>query len=231
MFKKIRENEKVQKIKELWKNPKTHSLIVLAFWLIFIIIVIAFVRVTTSSTTNTEYQNNLNSFSTINSYDFRYKTNDLEINGKYYNEAIVFYLNNKQYYYKDKVYLIDDEIKTLEDYDLNVLKITSKFLNNLTSGITPSDNGFKQYIVPLDRFINLYEYDTALDLSKATTYNVIVNVYYKDDEINKVVLDLSSYYTFKEGKEISYPVTIYYYNLNNISDFTRGYQKIVEVKS
>ena len=229
MFKKIKENEKVQKIRELWKNPKTHDVAVLVFWLIFITVVIVFMRMSTPNTT-TNYETNLNSFSNIRSYDFRCKTNDLEVNGKAYNDALVFYLNNKQYYYKNKVYLIDDEIK-VEDYDLGVLKINSKFLNNLVSGIVPTGNdNFKQYLVPLDRFINLYDYDTDLDLSKAATYNIVVSVYFKDDIINKVILDLSSYYTLKSGKEINYPVTIYYYNLNNVSDFTKGYDKVVEVK-
>lgn len=231
MFKKIKENEKVQMVKSFWKNPRTHDITVLAFWLLFIIIVIVFMRVTMSPSSNTSYENTVIGFNNINSYEFRYKTDNLVISGEYYNEALVFYLDNKQYYYKDKVYLIDDEIRALETYDLGVLKISSKFLNNLVSGINPTDNGsFKQYVIPLDRFINLYENDTDLDLSKAATYNIIVSVYYTDNEISKVVLDLSSYYTFKNGSETKYSVTIYYYNLNNVSNFTKGYEKVVEVK-
>ncbi len=231
MFKKIKENEKVIKIKNYWNNPKTHDIVVLVFWILFIIGVVIFMRVSFSSNSTAHYENNLNSFDSIKSYDFRYKADGFEVNGKAYDYALVFYLDNKQYYYKDKVYLIDDEIKAIENYDLSLLKINSKFLNNLVSGIDPSDNGnFKQYIIPLDRFINLYENDTDLDLSKAATYNVIVSVYYTFDEINKVVLDLSSYYSLKTGSDMKYPVTIYYYNLNNVSDFTKKYDKVVEVK-
>lgn len=232
MFKRIRESDWYIKFKELWANPKTHAMIVLAFWLIFMVVAIVLVRVTTNTSVPTQkIEKVATSFASVQNYDFTYKTNDLEINGSYYDDATIFYLNNKRYYAKDNVYLIDDKVQKLDNFDLSVLKLNSKVLNNLVSGITPAENNdFKQYIVPLDRFINLYELDTDMDLSKAATYNITVSVYTKDKAINKVILDLSSYYTLKTGTNVSYPVTINYYNVNNVSDFAKGYDKLVEVK-
>ena len=232
MFKRIRESERYIKLKELWTNPKTHAMMVLAFWLIFMVVAIVLVRVMSHTSVSTsKVENVATSFANITGYDFTYKTNNEEINGSYYDGAIIFYLNNKRYYYKDNVYLIDDEVQKVEGFDLNVLKLNSKLLNNLVSGITPALNdNFKQYIVPLDRFINLYEVDTDMDLSQAATYNVVVSVYTNNKVINKVVLDSSSYYTMKTGASASYPVTINYYNVNNVSDFTSGYDELIEVK-
>jgi len=228
MFKKIKENEKVIKIKELWNNPRSHDIMVLIFWLLFIFFVIIFVRSMGSSTSAPKEAKIINDFNSMKSYEFTYKTNDNVINGEYYNGGILFYLDNKKYYFNNNVYLIDDKVNSI-NYDLGVLKIDSKFLSSLTSGITASDNKtFKQYIVPLDRFISLYEIDTDADLSKAVSLNVIVSVYLNNNEINKVVLDLSNYYSFK-GNNITYPVTIYYYNVNNVSDFRKGYDKMLEV--
>lgn len=230
MFKKIKENEKVLKAKELWQNPKTHDIAVLLFWLIFIFVVIIVARGMGSTPSHTTETSSVNNFDSIKSYDFTYKTNDSEIVGQAYDDSLLFYINNKRYYYKNNLYLIDEKASLVNNYDLGVLKINSKMLNNLVSGITPSDiNGFKQYIVPLDRFINLYEIDTDINLSTAATYNVVISVYLKDDEINKVVLDLTNYYKLKNNN-INYPVTIYYYNINNVSDFTKGYDKMLEVK-
>ena len=238
MFKRIKErakeNETLQKIKELWKNPKTHDITVLLFWLIFIIIVIIFTRGITQTSSNIPTPNtniqNVTTFENIKSYDFTYKTKDLEISGQAYNEATVFYLNNKRYYYKNNIYQIEDNPVLINDYDPSVLKINAIFLNNLVSGITPLDNqNFKQYIVPLDRFINLYDIDTDIDLTKAINYNIPVSVYLTNNEINKVVLDLTNYYTLKTGTNTNYQVTINFYNVNNVSDFSKDYDKLVEV--
>ena len=237
MFKRIKErvneNETLQMLKKLWKNEKTHDIAVLLFWLIFIIIVIIFTRGITQTsnipTTNTNNQN-ATTFENIKSYDFTYKTNGLEINGQTYNEATVFYLNNKRYYYKNNIYQIDDNPVLINNYDPSVLKINTIFLNNLVSGIAPLDNqNYKQYIVPLDRFINLYDIDTDINLTKAINYNVPVSVYLTNNVINKVVLDLTNYYTLKTGTNTSYQVTINYYNVNNVSDFSKEYDKLVEV--
>ena len=229
---KIKENETLQKIKELWKNPKTHDITVLIFWLIFIVAVIIFTKGLTSSQTveNSSYTPNVTTFENIKSYDFTYKTNDLEISGQTYNEATVFYLNNKRYYYKNNIYMIDEISALINNYDPKVLKINTIFLNNLVSGITPIETqNYKQYIVPLNRFINLYDIDTDIDLTKAINYNVPVSVYITNNKISKVILDLSNYYTLKTGATNNYSVTINYYNVNNVSDFSKDYDKLVEV--
>ena len=196
--KRVQENETLQMLKKLWKNPKTHDIAVLLFWLIFIIIVIVFTRGITQTpkiqppNTNTK---SITTFENIKSYDFTYKTSDLEINGQAYNEATVFYLNNKRYYYKNNTYQIQDNPVLITNYDPGVLKINTIFLNNLVSGITPLENqNYKQYIVPLDRFINLYDIDTSIDLTKAINYNIPLSVYLNNNEINKVVLDYNPKY-------------------------------------
>ena len=233
MFKKIKENEKVQKLLELWNNPKTHDITVLMLWLIFILIVIIFVRSMGNNVPKTAKDNNynVNSFENMKSYDFTYKTDSIEISGQAYDDALLFYLTNKRYYYHNNLYIIDENKSPVLNFDLNVLKINSKMLSNLVSNITPTDNeNFKQYVVPLDRFINLYEVDTDVDLSKAATYNVIVSVYFANNEINKVVLDLTNYYVLKNQNSSNSLVTIYYYNINNVSDFKKSYDKILEVE-
>ena len=131
MFKKIRENEKVIKIKELWNNPRSHDIMVLIFWLLFIFFIIIFVRSMGSSTPSSKEIQKLKDFNSMKSYEFTYKTNDNVINGEYYNGGILFYIDNKKYYFNNNVYLIDEKANII-NYDLGILKIDSKFLNNLT---------------------------------------------------------------------------------------------------
>ena len=228
MLKKIKENEGLQKLKELWKNKKTHDIMVLSLWLVFIFIVILFARSTSSNQTY-EDKESLNSLDKITTYEFTYKLNDKEFLGQYYNNAIIFYKDNKRYYYKEKLYQIAEPIKIIPNFDLDILKINVKMINNLIANITPNEtNNIKQYIVPLDRFINLYEIDTEIDLSKSTLYNVPINIYYNNDEINKITLDLSNYYLLKTNNQTPNILIIYLYNINNISDFTNYYDKLLE---
>ena len=60
------------------------------------------------------------------------------------------------------------------------------------------------------------------------SYNIVVNVYKnKDNSIKGVILDLTNYRLFRFNDNKSFVVTIYYYNINNVSDFTKGYEKMV----
>ena len=230
MFKKIRENEGVLKFKELWQNKKTHDIMVLCLWLAFIFIVILFARSMNSSTSYSEEKKVLG-LSDISSYDFTYKIDDKEFIGQYYDDSIMFYKDNKRYYYNKNLYLIDDNVSMINNYDLSVLKINLNMIDRLISGITPSEiNGTKQYIVSLDKFINLYEIDTDIDLSKSTLYNVPISIYYDMDDITKVTLDLTSYYSLKTGMSGNYVLTMNLYNINNILDFRKAYDKLLEVK-
>ena len=231
MFKKIKENEGFQKFKELWQNKKTHDIIVLGLWLIFIFIVILFARSMTPSNTYITEEKSPNDLSNIRNYEFTYKTNDKQFVGQYYDDSIIFYKDNQRYYYKNDLYLVDDNIILISNYDLDILKINTKMLNNLISNITPTNtNNIKQYIIPLDKFLNIYEIDTDIDLSESTLYNVPLSIYYDNNEINKITLDLSNYYTLKTKNKITNILTIYLYNINNVSNFTEYYDKLLEGK-
>ena len=101
-------------------------------------------------------------------------------------------------------------------------------INNLISGITGTEiDNYKQYLVPLDRFINLYDIDTDIDLSKATSYNIIINIYKENNVVSKVTLDLTNYKLYTTGQIESYIINIYYYNVNNVSDFSKHYNQMI----
>ncbi len=230
MFKRIKESEKYQRFKELWANEKTHSIIVLGFWLVFFVVAVLFVRLNASTTGTNNEANKISgtSFESMNNYSFSTSADNLEVNGFVYDDNMEFILNNKRYYVNDDVYLINGDKAIKQEFDLNFLKINAKMLNNLLGGITGTDkDGYTQYIVPLDRFINLYEIDTEADLSKAMNYNIVVNVYKSDDVIKGVILDLTNYRLFRFNNSAPFIVTTYYYNINNISDFGKEYEKLV----
>lgn len=224
MFKKIKEY--YQKFKEMRANPKLKPIISLIFWFVFLAILILFVRSVSSPskvvTQSEEIKQNLSN------YKFTYTNNSGVIFGESYNDKLEFIYNNNRYYYNgENVYLINNQkAQMIPDFDLGVLKITPSLINNLISNLTYNINGeAKQYIVPLSRFINLYEYDTEADLSLADNYNIILEVYENNSKIYMYRLDLSNYYTFR-GLNNSGILTIDIYD-SQVSDFTKFYDELV----
>lgn len=218
MFKKIKENPYYIKFKEMRADPKLKPITSLILWFIFIVIVVIFIK---SSYSNEPIKKeNINS---ISNYEFTYKNNNLTIFGNSYDGKMEFILNGNRYYYDlENVYLISNkEVTLVSNFDLNVLKITPKFIENLTVNLSYSLNGeAKVYTVPLYRFLNLYEVDVEVDLSIANQYNILVSVY---DDMYEI--DLTNYYNFR-GLNNDGILTIDLYE-SNIGDFTKYYDKLV----
>ena len=59
-------------------------------------------------------------------------------------------------------------------------------------------------------------------------YNIIVDEYFEDNNLIMVKVDLSSYYNYR-GTENDGILTIDFYNINNINDFTKEYERILRV--
>lgn len=227
MFKKIKENEKYKKYQELRSNPQTKAIISLGFYLVFFLIVILFVKVTTPS-----YQNSSKkTVNNISNYEYTYSNNKGAIFGKKYNDKQLFFVSSLRYYYngKDTFLIKENNANIIPNFDLNILKIDYKIIDDLTKNLNPSQNdNVKKYIVPLSNFLNLYEIDTEADLTLASNYNIIIDKYYKEDDLYMVKIDLSNYYIFRNIENDGI-LTIEFYNKNKINDFTLEYDKMLGV--
>ena len=227
MFKKIKDNEVYKKFKELRSNPQTKAVMSLALWFIFFIIIILFARSTSSSSKS----NNTANYKKITSYEYVYKNNKSTIFGMKYNEKQIFNILDKKYYFDgENIYLIVDHSLSLENnFDLGYLKITPSMIEDLTKNINYTQNGeARQYLIPLINFINLYQNDTEIDLSLANNYNIIVNMYYKNNDLYMIKVDLSNYYKFYNLEDDGV-LTIDLYNKNKLNNFTLEYEKMLGV--
>jgi hypothetical protein len=226
MFKKIKENPYVIKFKELRANPQTKAIADLILIMIFMIILVAFAR--SSSAYNKKSKADSTTL-VFNNYEYTYKDSVKTIFGMNYNDKMEFNINNNKYYYNGKnVYLINDQTATvIPNFDLNILKINQNMLNNLTGKASYTMNGeYKHYIIPLGNFINLYEVDTEVDLTMADQYNILVEEYEKGSNISIVRVDLSNYYKFR-GIADQGILTINFYNVDKLSNFTLAYDSLL----
>lgn len=190
-------------LKEIWKNQKIKGIILLAFWCLFIgSIIVSF----SGKTTTTVKEDNF-----YHSYEFTYSFNNDVYYGVYYNEKYLLYFNNEKFYKNESLYRLKDNSIIKEPF---VLKIDSEFIDSVTKDITPISND--TYVVSIKNFMKTLNENTDL------TGNITINKYK-----NKVVIDLAPYYGDNQG---NYILTIDYYNINKINDFTKEYDLMIGVK-
>ena len=228
MFKKIKENPYYQKFKEMRADPKLRPMMSLILWFIFFVIVILFARGLTSTRANLESTETQKTTLSDSNYEFTYSNNSGVIFGQTYDDKLEFMYGGNRYYYNgETVYLIQNQQATImPNFDLNVLKINKKMINNLISNLTYNMDGeAKQYLVPLSNFLNLYEVDVEADLSLANQYNIVINVYENDNGIYMYKLDLTNYYNYR-GLNNDGILTIDIYN-SEVNDFTKYYDELV----
>lgn len=228
MFKRVKENPYYQKFKEMRADPKLRPITSLILWFIFFVIVILFARGLTSTRMNLESSQKEQPALNDSAYEFTYTNNDGAIFGQAYDDKLEFMYGGNRYYYNgEQVYLIkNQQATTITNFDLNVLKINPKMINNLTSNLTYNMiDGAKQYLVPLSNFLNLYEVDVEADLSLANQYNIVINVYENDNGIYMYKLDLTNYYNYR-GLKNSGILNIDIYS-TEVNDFTKYYDKLV----
>ena len=228
MFKKIKENPYYQKFKEMRADPKLRPITSLILWFIFFVIVILFARGLKSTRANLESTETQKTTLSDSNYEFTYSNNSEVIFGQTYDDKLEFMYGGNRYYYNgETVYLIQNQQATImPTFDLNVLKINSKMINNLISNLNYNMDGeAKQYLVPLSNFLNLYEVDVEADLSLANQYNIVINVYENDNGIYMYKLDLTNYYNYR-GLNNDGILTIDIYN-SEVNDFTKYYDELV----
>ena len=229
MFKRIKELEIYNKYKNLKNDSQASTLASLGLWLIFFIVIIIFTRgISSNKTIDRENKETAE----INNYEYTYQNNDITIFGEFYNGKQIFtILNNKYYYDGQSVYMVKgNSLELMPEFNLNILKITLDFVEELTSNITfTENNGIKEYLVPLVNFLNLYEIDTAVDLSEASNYNIIIRKYYDKNNLYKEEVVLSNYYKINSVHD-SGQLIINLYNKNKLNNFTLEYDKMLGVK-
>ena len=224
MFKKIKEY--YQKFKEMRADSKLKPIISLVLWFIFIFIAILFVKgFSLDNNSNSNLENVRNNFT---GYKFTYTNNNLKIFGESYDGKLEFFFEGNRYYYDEQnVYLVNNQsLEVIDNFDLNVLKITPDLIDSLISNLNYSIyNNALEYIVPLSRFLNLYEYDVEADLSLANNYNIMVYVYKKENDIYMYKLDLSNYYQFRGLNNMGI-LTIDIYDVEK-GDFPKYYDSLI----
>ena len=222
MFEKIKENEYVQKILELWNIPRYRSLIILFIYFIFFAFVIASINTNSSLNTNSNNikVNVMEKYIQMDNYQYNATIkNETEINliGKVNKDKQIIMFNNDTYYYnninlyKNKANLY---IKTDDNLlDFEVWRFSPLFINNLIkkgkleskTEYTDGTNS-KTYLVQIKDFLKAYNNVVTDD---TRTFEIII--YQNEKQITKVELELTDIYNMGEySNSYDYEVILEY---------------------
>lgn len=213
---KLKNNEKIQKIKEykesfdiLWSNPKSHAAIVLAFWFVMILILSLFVRLSgTGDFSNNSFDNVYKEFvqssdgvkeylKSVSSYRA-----DVYIDDKFISvtdvrsEELLIY-DGSVFYYKDALNLFNGEEfvvsndKLINDVSFfNIYNVYKLISDKNEDYITKFNDGsyLIVYSVSLSDFMLLYD-------NSIVDSDVNISVKFSGfDGVDKIEIDLSQFY-------------------------------------
>ena len=205
-------------IKELWKNPKYRSLIILGIYIIFFALIITILGVRDNSSSNDSnviYTDSLKNLYNMTDYEYEYRikyqnSNDVTYNiieGRKENGEDKFTLNQSINYtiVNDNLYVEDGNINNL---DIDIIKLQPKYLYNYLQDsnynvISNGEEMIKEYVV---NNINL------LNTEIGNINEINIKTYEENNKINKIEIDITNL-IIQTNKEItSCIITIKYNN-------------------
>lgn len=208
----------VNKFKQLWKDKRYRSLMILLMYLIFFIIIFSILNFD-SSKVQSNYERIIK-FKDYNIYDFSVELdiNDFvyQLNGKHYQDKYEFIFDNQNF---DMTY---DEIKqsNLDINIVNTFEFTPYFINNILDNsvlisekkVVATNEIVKEYSLDLSKYLQMLDYN--LD-----SYNpndaILIMVTEFSNQVTSITLDLTNFYKNLEEAYHEYKITINYSNLKN----------------
>lgn len=204
-------------IKELWKNPKHRSLIILGGYIIFFVLIFSILGVrddSSSKDSNVIYSDSLKNLYNMTDYEYEYRIKYQNSNGVTYNiiegkkenSEDKFTLNDSINYtiVNDNLYIEDGNINNL---DIDIIKLQPKYLYNYLQDsnynvISNGEETIKEYIINNINFLNA-------EINNLNEINI--KTYEENNKINKIEIDITNL-IIQVNKEISSCVITIKYN-------------------
>jgi len=226
MFKKIKENDYIQKFIELWNIPRYRSLLILLIYIIFFFFVISFIRTENNSISPKQNQvSPIEKYKDMNNYGYRAtiknETNKTIIGRVNQEKQLIMFDNNDYYFNGSKLYKKEDiYIETKEQLlEFDIWTLTPSLIYNLinegslASKTEYSDGSISQnYVVTVGDFVKYFYGDDLIDNN-----NISITLYENSENIKKVELDLTNVYRMQQfSNSYDYKVTLEYELINEI---------------
>lgn len=210
------------KFKELWKDKRYRSLMILLLYFIFFLFIFIFLNVNSNEIDNKDTQRIL--FKNYKVYEFttNININDyiFEINGKRYN-------NNYSFSFNDEVFNLNyAEImeSNLDKNIINSFNFTPDIIDNIIKNsslisekkLISNNEIIKEYNILLSDYLNILDFNLV---NYDNSDFVLIEVTELNKDVVFVKLDLTNFYKNIEESYFKYEITISYDKINNVSEF------------
>lgn len=233
IIQKLKKNNILKKIIEILSNKRYRAIIILIFWFFFFLIITLIIRSTNKYQTPIKQELTvLEILENIDNYNFTYEVlnNDetYSINGSYINNETVLNIDDKKYFIKDKIYLIENE-KLKETNDLFELSFYNINIQNIYDLIKDEEILYetKQEEIKSTVYkVSMNEFSKIIGKEINSNDTIEITVETKDSEYNSIYIDLTKYMNYDELKYKNYSIKI---NLDSINEITQtSYSSLIE---
>lgn len=224
MIQKIKENQYIQRIKELLQNKRTRAITQLVLWMLFFVFVFYTFDLRGKKTQNPKEKTVIETWMEQKNYQyqmtFSINQEDILVKGIRNQLQEVFSLQSRTYYFNDnKLYLFENDIEIPQEYTTilgyEFLKLRPEFLGQLLSYgkleyTTNYETGMvrKAYSIPIAKFVYLYDGTQITDED-----DIKIELLENEKVITEVNLDLTSFFRYSENIIEQYKVTITYFDI------------------
>lgn len=226
----------------LWSNRRARAAIILTLYFFFFLFIIVSLRMRPDrplSTQTKEDQNEV-SFETMDNYEYdmtiTYRSNTVAntftLSGTRYQEKHRLQTKDslQPYYVKDDgIYTVINGVESLTslNYGINLYRLNPTLFSSMIEeadlqSTIEYENGTEYlYQLPLSKFLSFYDPNNLLLSTNLTSY-ILFQVTEKEGTIERVNLDLTSYYQLVDVNATSYMIDITYHDIGKVKDFKVG---------
>lgn len=200
-------------LKKLLKNSRYRALIILAFYVVFITVIVVAVR--NSDRPVSQLDSVIEEYREWNNYNYTYNfvakgEPVISMNGKRYNDHEMIKFNGVDYIFNNNI-LVGFPLSIID-----VTKLRNDYIYDYIASATLKESTatFKLYELPLSMFMSFVSpYQVISD--EVIKIMVISN----NSHIIQIELDITPYANFNSYKYENYTVTINYTNVGNVLAF------------
>lgn len=208
----------VIKFKQLWKDKRYRSIIILLMYLIFFAVIFSILNLNNDKA-QLDYNKPI-SFKDYNVYNFN---TQLDINTMIYNLSGKRNQDRYEFIYDNQTFNMNyNDLKqsTLDINIINSFEFTPLLINNMLENsllisekkVVSTNEIITEYSLDLDKYLQILDY--KLDIYD---YNDMISIMVTeiDEQVTCITLDLTNFYKNLEESYQEYKITINYSNINN----------------
>lgn len=206
------------KFKQLWKDKRYRSIIILLMYLIFFVILFSIFNISNDKA-RLDYEKIIR-FKDYDVYDFDMQ---LDINTVIYNLNGNRNQDRYEFIYENENFNMNYSDLKQSNLDINIInsfEFQPLLINNMVENsllisekkVVATNEIIKEYSLDLNKYLQILDYNLDIYNNNDAISIIVTEI---DEQVTCITLDLTNFYKNLEESYYEYKITINYSNLNN----------------